>query len=66
MGANIAEHAIISLKVMVARNLQIEMNGTVPYLGTRLSVKWKFLLPLLMCMIAVDGVVIGLALYFSV
>ena len=42
MGANIAEHAIVSLAEMLANNPTIQTQGMVPYLGTKLDVNWSY------------------------
>ena len=61
MGANIAEHAIVSLVQMVARNQAIHIPGTLPQLGTKLNVKWFYFGPLLGGVVAVDFLVVALS-----
>ena len=61
VGANMAEHAIVSLAEMVARNPPISTNGTVPYLGTELSVRWKYFEALMASIVAVNFLVIALS-----
>ena len=46
---------------MVARNPPIQMDGNVPHLGSKLSVKWKYFEALLACIVAVDSLVIALS-----
>ena len=57
VGANIAEHTIVSLTEMVARNSPMQMNGTVPHLGSKLSVNWYFFGFLLAFIVVVDSLV---------
>ena len=64
VGANIAEHAIVSLAQMVERNPQILTPGLVPYLGSKLSVRWKYFVALLACMFAVDTLLLALSIFF--
>lgn len=40
VGANIAEHAILSLAEMLANNPTIQMPGMLPYLGSKLNVNY--------------------------
>lgn len=46
VGANMAEFAIGSISTMATRNPQIQVNGSVPYLGSHVEVKWYYLIPL--------------------
>lgn len=66
VGANIAEHAIVSLAQMVERNRPIHLPGLVPYLGSKLSVRWKYFIALLSCLFAVDTLLILLSIFFLV
>lgn len=63
-GANIAEHAIVSLAQMVERNPRILTPGLVPYLGSKLSVRWKYFIALLACMLAIDTLLLALSIFF--
>lgn len=49
---------------MVERNPTIMTPGLVPYLGSKLSVRWKYFITLLACIIAVDTLLIALSIYF--
>ena len=42
-----AEFAIGSISTMAYRNPAIPVNSLVPYLGSRVEVKWYYLIPLL-------------------
>lgn len=64
VGANVAEHAIVSLAQLVNRNPTMEIPGMVPYLGSKLSVRWKYFEVLLACMFAVDSLLIVLSYFF--
>ena len=64
VGANIAEHAIVSLAQMVERNPQILTPGLVPYLGSKLSVRWKYFEALLACIFAMDTLLLALSIFF--
>lgn len=61
VGANIAEHAMVSLTEMATRNPTIVTNGTVPYLGSHLNVQWQSFVPLLACIVAADTMVVALS-----
>ena len=65
VGANIAEHAIVSLAEMVLRNEPILIPGSVPNLGSKLSVKWKYFEALLAGILAVDAFMLGLTFWFA-
>ena len=52
-----AEAAIGSLAMMAFLNPQIQRQGQVPWLGSRLSVKWYYFIPLLA---AISGVHLAL------
>ncbi len=64
-GANIAEFAIGSLATLVSRNPPININGMVPYLGSRLSISPVAFGALLACIVVVHGVVFGLTYWLS-
>ncbi len=64
-GANIAEFAIGSLAMLVSSNPPIYINGTVPYLGSRLSINPVAFGALLASIVAVHGVVFGLTYWLS-
>lgn len=49
-----AEFAIRSLSTMAYRNPQIQVPGLVPYLGTSLDILWKYVIPLCVCIVAVQ------------
>ena len=51
----------MSLTEMVARNPPMQMDGIVPHLGTKLSVKWEVFEALLACIVAADSLVIALS-----
>ena len=61
VGANMAEFAIGSISTMATKNPRISMQGTVPYLGSRLKVLWGYAIPLL---VSIAGV--HLALFVTV
>ncbi|KAG8527180.1 uncharacterized protein KY384_008610 [Bacidia gigantensis] len=62
VGANIAEHAIVSLAEMMANNPTTKARGKVPYLGTRLKVDWRSFAALMVGIIVYDSLtsVLGL------
>lgn len=64
-GANIAEFAIGSLATMVNRNPPIYINGTVPHLGSRLSISSVAFGAILGCIVAVHGVVFALTYWLN-
>lgn len=49
-----AEFAIRSLSTMAYRNPQIQVSGLVPYLGTSLNILWEYVIPLCVCIVAVQ------------
>lgn len=51
----------MSLANMVMRNPRIQINGTVPYLGSQVSVRWRYFEALLASMIVADSLVILLS-----
>lgn len=51
-----ARFAIQSLAMMVRRNLPVRISGSVPYLGSRLAVYWKYFIALLSCIVGVHFV----------
>lgn len=53
VGANMAKFALHSLATMVLRNQGIRIPGSVPYLGSRLNVYWRYFIPLLSCIVGV-------------
>ena len=55
-----AEFAIGSLSTMVTKNPPMLINGTVPYLGSRLLVGWKALEAILACIVATHFAVFAL------
>ncbi|KAL9608062.1 MAG: hypothetical protein Q9167_007075, partial [Letrouitia subvulpina] len=62
VGANIAEHAIVSLAEMLANNPTIQTSGMVPHLGTKLKVDWRSFAILMAGIIVCDSLasVLGL------
>lgn len=48
-----ARFALQSLATMISRNPQVRIRGSVPHLGSRLTVYWKFFTPLLSCIVGV-------------
>jgi len=64
-GENKAEFAIGSLATMVSRNPPIYINGTVPHLGSRLSISPVAFGAILGCIVVVHGVVFVLTYWLS-
>ena len=64
-GANIAEFAIRSLATMVARNPPLYIEGTVPHLGSRLSVNSVAFGVILGCIVVVHGIVFALTYWLQ-
>ena len=62
VGANIAEHAIVSLAEMMANNLTVQRPGLVPYLGTKLMVDWRYFAALMASIIVCDSLATVLGL----
>ncbi|KAG8531175.1 uncharacterized protein KY384_004533 [Bacidia gigantensis] len=60
VGANMAQSAIGAISTMVDLNPQIRIAGTVPYLGSRVIVKWKYFEALMACIVAAHSVVVAL------
>lgn len=65
VGANVAEHTIVSLMQMVNRNPTIQIPGMVPHLGSKLSVRWKYFEALLASLFAVDTLLVILSFSIS-
>ncbi|KAL8829650.1 MAG: hypothetical protein Q9191_001901 [Dirinaria sp. TL-2023a] len=65
VGANMAEFAIGSISTLVTRNPQIAMQGTVPYLGSRIRVLWGYAIPLLVSIAGVHLVLFATVVYAS-
>ena len=59
VGSNMAKFAMGSLSTMVSRNPKILIDGTVPYLGSRLSIAWGSFSALLACIVAIHLAVFG-------
>ena len=51
---------------MVNKNPPIYINGTVPYLGSRLSVQWGPFVAILVCIVATHFVVFALTYILAV
>jgi hypothetical protein len=60
VGANMAKSAIGSLSNMVSKNPKTFIRGTLPCLGSKLTVRWKYLAALLGFIVAVHSAVFGL------
>ena len=60
VGANMAQFAIGSLVEMVKSNPSLQINGTVPYLGSRVSVQRGPFIAILVCIVATHFVVFAL------
>ena len=56
-----AEHAIVSLAQMVERNPSIRTPGMVPYLGSKISVRWAYFEALMASIVAVDSLIVVLS-----
>lgn len=50
-----AEFAIRSLSTIAYKNPPIQVPGLVPYLGTSLNVYWEYVVPLYVCIVAVQA-----------
>ena len=57
--------AIGSLYTMVAENDPIYIEGTVPYLGSKVNVKWGPFIAILICIVATHGVVFALTYWLA-
>lgn len=55
-----AEFAIGSLTTMISKNPQIEINGKIPFLGSRVSVRWASFSALLTFIVVAHFVVFAL------
>lgn len=60
-----AEFAIGSLSTMASKNPRIRIDGTVPHLGSRLDVRWPYVIALLTGIAGVHLVLFLLAIYTS-
>lgn len=50
---------------MIAQNKPIYIDGTVPYLGSRLQVDWKAFSAILICIVATHTAVFGLTYFVA-
>lgn len=65
VGANMAEFAIGSLSTLAKQNPRVQLQGTVPYLGTKLEVFWIYASALLIGIAAVHFILFLLVVYAS-
>lgn len=65
VGANMAKFALQSLITMVQRNPQIRIRGSVPYLGSRLTVYWQFFIPLLSCIVGLHFALLAVTVLWA-
>jgi hypothetical protein len=65
VGAFMAEFAISSIATMATKNLQVQIEGTVPYLGSRVKVYWPYVFALFACIAGVHLALLASAIYAS-
>jgi hypothetical protein len=64
VGANMAEFAIGSLSTMASKNPRIQLEGSVPHIGSRIVVSWRYLIALFACIAGVHFT-LALAAYLN-
>ena len=65
VGAGMAEFAIGSISTLAQRNPQLQMQGTVPHLGSRVSILWGYAIALLVGIAGVHLILFAIVVYAS-
>ena len=63
VGADMAEFAIGSLATMASLNPRIQMVGSVPYLGSHLTVCWRDVIALFVCIVGIHFALFASAIW---
>ncbi|KAL8998264.1 MAG: hypothetical protein Q9169_002668 [Polycauliona sp. 2 TL-2023] len=65
VGSRMAEFAIGSLTGMATLNKHMNIPGTLPTLGFRLSVQWRYVIALIVCIAGVHCFLVGLIVFIA-
>jgi hypothetical protein len=63
IGANMAEFAIGSLSTLATKNPRIDIQGTVPYLGSPINISWPYAITLFASIAGVHLTLLASAIY---